>query len=68
MEKTIVKYLHERRDYPSVVADGVDSPCMKKERDMLKPWKTQKYHFAKSRSEDVNEDSRWKDECEMGEE
>ena len=28
----IVKYLHERGEDPRGVADGVDSPCMEKER------------------------------------
>ena len=49
------------------VADGVDSPCMEKKGRYSRPWKILSHHVAESCSEDVREDSGWKDKEDSGE-
>ena len=60
MDKAIVKYLHERGEDPTGVADGVDSPCIEKKGRCSRPWKIPRHHVAESCSEGVREDSGWK--------
>ena len=53
----MVIYLHERKEDPRGVADGICSSCVEKKGRYSCPWKIPKYHVSKSRSEDVREDS-----------
>ena len=64
----IVKYLHERGEVPTGVADGVDSPWMEKKGGCSGPWKIPRYHVLKVLERILDGRTRRIVECEVGEE
>ena len=61
MDKAIVKYLHERREDPRGVADGVDVPVWKSKGDVHDPGKYRGITLLSHVLKVFLNDSGWKD-------
>ena len=48
------------------MADGVDSPCIKKKGRCSRPWEIPRFHVAEPCPEGVRKDSGWKDNGDSG--